>query len=1078
MRGPILLLSLPLAAAALAADPGATAPAATPTEVVILNHSDSPPAPSMQVRLPPFDLQTKVYDFPTGLRILFQSDRNYPVVKVYTIVNHGSSDDPPGKDEVAHFVEHTWFRSLHGSLPPIMDVVQDISGQFNATTGNDYTNYLTSANSDLLPVLLRLESLRLTEFYAGVTEEVTMTEREVIRNEMRRRDENGGAVSKLVGYVYSTVYPDNHPYHSFSSHDTIDQIHLTDLQQYIDKYYKPNETTITVVGDFDPADALSLIFENFDLKVLDPKLTPEMLYKVPRRDVVKPDPNNPAHWLTQAYDPTAFAQGKKIPFQLMPAGFIKPRVSEADRAPVPDLGDAEIAVRTAPVDKPFALLGWSLPGGYREDDLELRLLGQFAGNAIIGGLSEEWQNKLDPTFVGCEVVTEKINSTMLCFAKLKDKSADPSKLTDAMLDQVYRITEKADPNDPNGAVSLQYIQQSFARAKADFLANELLSMDSVAPVFGGRADNIGTFAHLTGDPNYYNRIFTRIGSISVTTLQDLAEKYIKRDRAARVVVKPMPEEEIDITSAESGYIAQSKSDTIVKASDDLAHMTPEMIAGSRVRPDITKLTDYTLPNGLRVVIMPHANVPLVQASLIFGGGSYNFPKGTIQFMQEFTEGTGQDPLRVAGAVDWAFFAGIPGISSATSYPTSTAVQTGNSWRMDFRGPSGNLDSALWTIRNEIDGAHPYLSETADWKKRQLKRIKSGWTDMAWHTSDMVSQFLYPDAPWQQARTWAEVQAMQDFDADTIKATLDRIVQPSNAVLLIVGNTTTEAAKDLAAKYFGGWAGAAGRADGWAGKVETPKIPTEPTRVLIFEDKDKPLGTQSQTDMMCRLNYRGEEDRAAARVLSSILGTRVFDTLRVKEALTYTPGAFAQVDDDGSATLYFDSLALNKGVGRTVEYFLAVARSIENGEFEESELTRHKLRMARGSGIGAQTIDGMTATLGAAVVRGDPWSKIDHAGDYIAGVNRDQIIRLIQGCSSHAIVTIDGLDSVVGPQLKEKGIAYEVVDWKTRGDELLKAADPKAYDKMIKERAKSEKKKKAEEAKKAAETPAAEEKKVR
>ena len=76
-----------------------------------------------------------------------------------------------------------------------------------------------------------------------------------------------------------------------------------------------------------------------------------------------------------------------------------------------------------------------------------------------------------------------------------------------------------------------------------------------------------------------------------------------------------------------------------------------------------------------------------------------------------------------------------------------------------------------------------------------------------------------DIPGLLLPTWDEVQAMQEFDADTIKETLDRIVQPSNAVLLIVGSTTTEAAKGLAEKYFGGWAGAAGRAHRSAQAVE-------------------------------------------------------------------------------------------------------------------------------------------------------------------------------------------------------------------------------------------------------------------
>ena len=1055
MKGLAPLLTLPLVGAALAADgPIAGSNAAAPdgsgasTEIEVLGKSDSPAAPPMQVKLPPFDLQTKVFDFPTGMRIMFQADNSYPVVSVYMIVAHGSSDDPPGKDEVAHFVEHTWFRSLHGTLPPIMDVVNDLSGFFNASTWNDWTNYSTVANSDLLPVLLRLESLRLTEFYTGMTEEKTATEREVIRNEWRRRNENN--IQLLFDYMYNVVYPENHPYHSTSTHDTIDHIELKDLQGYVDQYYKPDQTTITIVGDFDPATASSLIFENFDLKLLHPKLTPEMLFKAPKPGITNADPNNPSHWLTYAYDPDKFLKGEKAPFQYAPPGTIKPRVT-ADRPPVPALGVKEIVTREAPVEKPFAMLGWSLPGGYRADHVEMQLLGNFAGNIIFGSLGSEWEGKIGEA--GCFAQPEVVNTTLMCLAELKDKDADPEDLVDAMLDQVYLVQQ---PPDPDDAVGMQLVQQSFARARNEFLAQELLGMDQIASIFGGRADSIGTYAHLTGDPNYYTGIFKRYGDIELQPILKMATEFLKRDRAARLIVKPLPDEQVDISSAESGYIAESKGDSIARASDDLAKLTPAMIAGSRVKPDLTKLQDYKLPNGLRVVVMPHAEVPLVKTSLILGGGPDTFDRGVVEFMQEFTQGSGQDPLRVAGNVNWAFYPGVPGAVSAVSWPTATQTSWGNAWRMDFSAPSGNLDNALWTIRNELDAAHPYLSGAGDWKKARMKSVKRNWGRLDWNMSDMTAQHLFPNAPWQQAWTYDQAQAAQDYDAETITNALDRMLQPSNAVLLIVGNVKPDQVKKSVETYFGGWAGRTGRAEGWAGKLNTPDMPTEPTRVLLFEDPKAPKKTQSQTDLQCRLNYRGEEDRAAVTVLGSILSDRAFTTLRVQEALSYTPYAYTQITDDGAAILGFGSLALNKGVGRTVEYFMEAAKTIEDGKFEETELIRHKLRTAREAGIGAQSLDGMARTLTAAIIRNDPWTKIEKSGEYIASVDRAQLVRLMQGCTAHALVTIDGPTDVIKPQLEEKKIAYEVVDWKARGDALLQKYDPKAYEKKMKAKAKEEK----------------------
>ncbi|MEZ4234872.1 MAG: insulinase family protein [Myxococcota bacterium] len=150
----------------------------------VASATDARPAkPEMKFKPTPYGLGNQVFDFPTGLRIVMQSDRSHPVVTTWMIVNHGTKDDPEGKEETAHFVEHTWFRSKHGTLPEIMNLIQDIGTRFNATTRNDWTDFRTVASSEYLPLLLRLESLRLTEPYAGVTEEEIDVEREVIRNE-------------------------------------------------------------------------------------------------------------------------------------------------------------------------------------------------------------------------------------------------------------------------------------------------------------------------------------------------------------------------------------------------------------------------------------------------------------------------------------------------------------------------------------------------------------------------------------------------------------------------------------------------------------------------------------------------------------------------------------------------------------------------------------------------------------------------------------------------------------------------------------------------------------------------------
>lgn len=1026
-----------------------------------------PPKPAMAPRLPDFNLSTQVFDFPTGLRIMFQSDRSYPVVSVYSIIAHGSSDDPPEKREVAHFVEHTWFRSIHGSLPSIMQVVGDLSGVFNASTWSDWTNYSTVADSQYLPILMRLESLRLTDFYEGVTADVTTTEREVIRNEWRRRNENG--TSLLFDYASNVVYPDAHPYHATSTHDSITNITLDDIKAYVDAYYRPEETTITVVGDVDPDEAASAIFQNFDLSVLDPKLTPEMIVRYPRPGVTKPDPANDKDWLIGACEPSTFVAstatkaGRCEPYKFVTKAR-PPRVSPLPVEP-PPLGTKEVVTREAPIDNPIVLLAWSLPGGYRDDHFELNTLGNFANNVVANGLFQRYtREEIGDT--GCFVQTEVLASTMICLAEVKSKRVRKEDVLDAMLDQVS-VLWSADE------VVRMSLNNGLQATKNGQLANALLTLDNIVSIFGGRADTIGTYTHLTGSAEYYNDTLNKLGQINLGKMVTLASTYLKRDRAGRLIVNPLPKDDVDKSNSSSGYVGASASDDQVESSDDLARVTPDAIRAAYVHPDVSKATDVRLSNGMRVVILPHGEAPIVNVSLVLGGGTLTEGNAITDFVSSFTIGAGVDPATAAASMNYPvanpqLYGLMSDSGPAASYPMFGTIG-GTTSRLSFSGPSGNLDTGLWILRDEVELMMPNMDGVGDWKKDFHDGLIASWkskdANIDWHIDDMVSRHLYPSTPARHSYTWADYQTVLGYGTHTVADYLKAHLYPANAVLLIVGTVDPKAALATAEQMFGTWKGRSAGTS-FLADASPPAMPADGTKVYLFENEKV---TQSQTNMYCRLNYKGHEDDGVVDVLGSIAGERTFTQLRVKEALSYTPGAFAGQSADGSASLTFDSLALNVGVGRTIQYFMETAKALEAGDVKHEEVTKHQLRSARQAGLPSQSVAQVGGALSRALANGDDnWSSIVNYGDALAGVNTKRISEVMSGCSDHAIIVTSGPKDVIGPQLDKLGIKYEVVDWKARGDALYQAADPKGFAAYAKARAKAEAKKAKEAADKAAE----------
>lgn len=1021
------MLALGLPSAALAAD-------------------NRPAKPEMKVNVPAYSLNTNVYTFPTGLRIMMQSDRTYPTVGVFSVVNHGSADDPKDLAEVAHFVEHTWFRSVHGELPPVMDVIQDVGTVFNATTHNDWTDYQTYASSKYVNQLLTLESLRLTEPYIGVTEEQITVEREVIRNEWRRRNEQNFAL--FANYMNEVVYPENHGYHTSSTHDTIDNIKLKNLQDFFDEHYTADETTVFVVGDIpeDPNEQLSLVFRNFAPELLHPDMTDEDIFEFPRPGIENPDPDNPDHVLTGAWDPADrdTPPESRALFPLVPNSEWEPRISE-DRPPVPEVGTTEMRTKQWPLDSKMVVVGWSLPGGYRSDHWSLQLLGNVAGGFVRNGFAEDIDRKRIGD-VTCGSWAEVTNTTFFCYAEIKDKSMAPDRVRSQIIDQLSQIwnPELAQSNMVNG------YERELSRARNELLAQTLKNVDAYIAISAGRANDTAVHAHYTGEPKFYSDGMNQIMNLDGATIIDIASTYLKRDRAATVVLEPLKEDEIDTTSDFSSYSGANQNDVVINSSDDLSVVDDTTIADAYIQPDLSDMLDFELDNGLRVIVKPHGAAPLVRTNLMVRRNAYEEPQEFREFAMNFTRSVGHDPLPIAASANFSIVPGNP-FRPGFAWPLS-APGNESSINFSYMGPSGNLDGLLWLLREEIETAKPYIDGKSDFVKSAEKAIKGNWFNPEWHLNRISNEYMYPEHPAGQEDTWANVQNVREWSNSDIDSYLAQVLRPDNATLVISGNIDAAKAKELATKYWGGWK-ARGDAEPVAA-MTSPAMPSQPSRIVILDD---PGRTQSQVNTSCRLNYDDPSLEPAVQVLGSLLRNQTFSTLRIKEGLAYSPGAYAAVRGHKGAELGFYSLATNVGVGRTVEFFQEAAKKVEAGEVDLEEVKLHKLRNARSAGVARQSIDQMTNALLGVLRRDADWDLLTDGGKHIASVNADQLTKLVEGCGDHMVTTIQGPKDVITPQLDERGYEYEVLEWQSYAEELLWANDPKAAKKREKDKQKKAKK---------------------
>jgi zinc protease len=175
----------------------------------------------------------------------------------------GSKDEAPGKAGFAHMFEHLMFKGSAHVGPGEWDTyIERSGGSDNADTYFDRTRYYETVPSNALDRVLWLEADRMISL--RVDDPNMKSERAVVEEEHRQDVENapyGLAGEKLI----NMLYPASHPY----GHSTIgvmadlDNAVLKDVQAFHDEYYKPNDATLIVVGDFKTADALPRIRQYF-----------------------------------------------------------------------------------------------------------------------------------------------------------------------------------------------------------------------------------------------------------------------------------------------------------------------------------------------------------------------------------------------------------------------------------------------------------------------------------------------------------------------------------------------------------------------------------------------------------------------------------------------------------------------------------------------------------------------------------------------------------------------------------------------------------------------------------------------
>jgi predicted Zn-dependent peptidase len=203
------------------------------------------------------------YQLPNGLKVVLSRDTTAPTVGVGVYYHVGFRNEPRDRTGFAHLFEHLMFQGS-GNLGKMefIKLVESNGGVLNGSTRFDFTNYFQIVPSHTIETILWAEADRMKGLAIDGTN--LQNQKDVVKNEVRVN-----VLNQPYGSFPWIDLPMAANENWFNAHNfygelkELDAATLEDASAFFRTYYAPNNAVLTVVGDYDPAQAKQWIEKYF-----------------------------------------------------------------------------------------------------------------------------------------------------------------------------------------------------------------------------------------------------------------------------------------------------------------------------------------------------------------------------------------------------------------------------------------------------------------------------------------------------------------------------------------------------------------------------------------------------------------------------------------------------------------------------------------------------------------------------------------------------------------------------------------------------------------------------------------------
>jgi zinc protease len=216
--------------------------------------------------------ESQAFTLSNGMKVILKEKHANPVISSMIYVNAGSKYETDYNNGVTHLLEHLLFDGTkHRTREQISEEMKSKgSSFFNAFTRKELTCYLVIMPKEFIGDALDIQSDML--FNSIFPDSELAKERNIVIEEIKKDEDTPDyQVEKFFDANAYTGTPYARPVIGYEN--IIATIPKEDIIQYYQTYYKPNNMTILLIGDFETDKMLKSVekhFENIPVKPLPP----------------------------------------------------------------------------------------------------------------------------------------------------------------------------------------------------------------------------------------------------------------------------------------------------------------------------------------------------------------------------------------------------------------------------------------------------------------------------------------------------------------------------------------------------------------------------------------------------------------------------------------------------------------------------------------------------------------------------------------------------------------------------------------------------------------------------------------